>query len=175
MYFYNESLNTSKGTDRRDTELEKEGVFFRSDVAVEDAVNYASDRLLQCEEIVRTSMVEMQQLRSRYDMVLGGIDRELQTRANELLLQFNQLFSKSRYSHLATFSLDRYTDESIIVRFKYREDVRVTLNFTEPDFVDEKHTIQNVEVAYLSFLQGGKRQIKNSSLSVIVDELCKIL
>lgn len=175
MYFYNDSLNKRKGIDRRDVELEKEGVFFRPDVAVEDELDYASDQILQCEEIVRTSIVEMQQLRSRYKMVLDGLDRKLRTRANELLLQFNQLFSKSKYSHLAIFSLDRYTDESIIVRFKNREDVRVTLNFTEPDFVDERHMIQNVEVAYLSFLQGGKRQIKNSSLSVIVDELCKIL
>lgn len=175
MFFLNDNFNERREIDKKDSPSEKAGVFFQSGLAVEDAESYVIDQLLQCEKIVKSSMSEMKQLQQKYDMVLDGLDSNVRTRANELLLQFNQLFSTHKYSSMTTISLDRYTDESIIVRFRNREDVRVTLNFTEPDFADEQHTIQNVEVAYLSFIQGGKRQIKNSSLPAIVDELYKIL
>ena len=175
MKFFNGEIGVKESVEKeRDVSI-KEGLFFQSEVCVYDRMEKRNDNLLQCENIVRSSISEMEQLKNKYDVVLGNLEQNVRTRANELLLQFNQLVYKKHLNQKTSISVDRYTDESIIVRFQQREDVRVTLNFTEPDFIDDSHKIHNVEVAYLSYISDGKRRIRNSTLPVIVDELSRIL
>ena len=133
------------------------------------------DREVMDENIARSSILEMEQLKRHYQPVIDNLDKKERTRANELMLGFIQAITKRNFQRQVSFSIDRYTDKRIIVRFKQRADLRVTLNFTEPDYLDEVCTIKNVEVAYLSYLEGNNRHILNSSLSVIIDELCNLL
>lgn len=133
------------------------------------------DREVMDENIARSSIFEMEQLERHYQPVIDNLDKKERTRANELMLGFIQAITKRNFHREVSFSIDRYTDERIIVRFKQRSDLRVTLNFTEPDYLDEECTIKNVEVAYLSYLEGNNRHILNSTLSVIIDELCNLL
>lgn len=143
--------------------LEHENLFRQMDVEAKE------------ENISSSVIVEMGKLQQRYSVVVDALDSEVRTRANELLFAFIQGVSKHNIRNDVSCSIDRYTDESIIVRFRQREDLRVTLNFTEPEYIDEKCTIKNVEVAYLSYIEGHRRRILNSSLSVIIDELCRLL
>lgn len=159
----------------REEKAQKEGYFFLTEhVAIEN--EDVQDRIAQQQNsVIDASIMEMQQLQNCYKTILERLDYQTRTRANELLVSFNQALSRNRINSKACISIDRYTDESIIVRFSQRDDIRVTLNFTEPDYIDEANKILNVEVAYLSFVRNGKRHIHNSTMSVIVDELSELL
>lgn len=50
--------------------------------------------------------------------------------------------------------------------------VRLTINFTEPEYIDEH---RNIEEAYLSYVKGKTRIIRNSTLENIIMELEKLI
>lgn len=160
---------------RQELELPKD-VFFKDLAFIKRENLYRQLDIEAKEENLSSSViVEMRKLQQQYSVVVDTLESDVRTRANELLFAFIQGVSKHNLRNDVSCSIDRYTDESIIIRFRQREDLRVTLNFTEPEYIDEECTIKNVEVAYLSYLEGHQRHILNSSLSVIVDELCGLL
>lgn len=160
---------------QQETELPQDGFFKDLAFIKHEKLFRQLDVEANEENISSSVIVEMGKLQQRYRVVIDALESDVRTRANELLFAFIQGVSKHNLRNDVSCSIDRYTDESIIVRFRQREDLRVTLNFTEPEYIDEECTIKNVEVAYLSYLEGHRRRILNSSLSVIVDELCRLL
>lgn len=127
------------------------------------------------EKMMKSSIQTMGELRSRYVKAFNDMDDNIRRRANAMLVQFQQAISQKLSFDEVSYSVDCYTDESFIIRFSQRKDVRLTINFTEPEYIDEQRSIRNIEEAYLSYMKGKTRIIKNSTLDNIILELEKLI
>ena len=127
------------------------------------------------EKMMQNAIQTMGQLHSRYEEVFKVMDVPVRRRANAMLVQFQQAISQKRRNDEIIYSVDCYTDESLIIRFSQRKDVRLTINFTEPEYIDEQRCIRNIEEAYLSYMKGKTRIIRNSTLDNIIMELEKLI
>lgn len=129
-------------------------------------------RQVSAEKMMKKTIQTMGELHSRYEKVFDTMDVPIRRRANAMLVQFQQAMSQKRKIGEVFYSVDCYTDESLIIRFSQRKDVRLTINFTEPEYIDEQ---RNIEEAYLSYVKGKTRIIKNSTLENIIMELEKLI
>ncbi len=155
---------------------EKDSPFVNNSLlTVDEQQSFCERHQLIEEKMMQHAIQTMGQLRSHYEDVFDGMDSVVRRRANAMLVQFQQAMSRRHGTDGVTYSVDCYTDESIIIRFSQRKDLRLTINFTEPEFIDANRCTRNIEEAYLSYMKGKKRMIRNSTLDIIINELEKLI
>ena len=156
------------------SEAKEDGYPFINDSLFADEKHQAicEYRQVTAEKMMKKTIQTMGELHSRYEKVFDTMDVPIRRRANAMLVQFQQAMSQKRRTGEVFYSVDCYTDESLIIRFSQRKDVRLTINFTEPEYINEH---RNIEEAYLSYVKGKTRVIKNSTLENIIMELDKLI
>ena len=176
MKYYLKRPYFSDGDDLPPEIEEEETSFFNDSLLTSDEQKSIRDyRQVMTEKMMQHAVQTMEHLLGSYEEVFDGMDAVVRRRANAMLVQFQQaMYGQGREGDVS-YSVDCYTDESIIIRFSQRKDVRLTMNFTEPEYVDEQRCIRNIEEAYLSYLKGEKRVIRNSTLDNIIKELEKLI
>lgn len=127
------------------------------------------------EKVSTVSISRVFDLRKRYSTIYQSFSEDMSMSFNDRMTEVISILSEKKIS-IQDIVLDTFSEDSFIVSFTKRADVKLTINFTEPDriFVDGE-TINNVEVAYLTYKTDGRRRIINNTLHNIIEELTEIL
>lgn len=136
---------------------------------------FINDRDINEETNERKAIAAMKNIEQKYYRVFEKLDKSKRRRANELLMHFQVKIGLSGKDVVPEYTLDTFSEDRIYVTFTHHKDLRVTLNFTEDDFIDTAQTIRNVEVAYLSYKKENRRFIVNNTLDEIITHLLRLL
>lgn len=127
------------------------------------------------EQVTSVCINRVFELRTRYSGVYRSFSEEMSRSFNDRMTQVISRLSERNIT-IQDIVLDTFSEESFIVSFPERGDVKLTINLTEPDCINvDGETINNVEVAYLTFKTNGRRRIINNTLHNIIEELMDIL
>lgn len=127
------------------------------------------------EKVTTVSINRVFDLRERYSTIYQSFSEEMILSFNDRMTQVISRLS-DRDITIQDIVLDTFTEDSFIVSFPKRRDVKLTINLMEPDrIIVDGESINNVEVAYLTYKNDGRRRIINNTLHNIIEELMDIL
>lgn len=127
------------------------------------------------EKVTTVSINRVFDLRERYSTIYQSFSEEMSLSFNDRMTQVISRLS-DRDITIQDIVLDTFTEDSFIVSFPKRRDVKLTINLMEPDrIIVDGESINNVEVAYLTYKTDGRRRIINNTLHNIIEELMDIL
>lgn len=168
-------LNKLKSVQVRESS-KTDGVLFlnrHSQPLVSDA--FIADTYIHEETNERKAIAAMMGIEQKYIHVFKTLEKGKRRRAHELLMRFQIKIGLSGKEVTPNYTLDTFSEDRIYVTFPHHKDLRVTLNFTEDDYIDAAQTIQNVEVAYLSYRKNDRKHMVNNTLEEIVNQLLRLL
>lgn len=162
----------------------------QSQLAKEKKIHFINDRIgtshisvssqgqhisLTREIAMADSIKRVYDLKKRYRYIYDTFSEEISSLFNNrMCLVVSRLMENKVEIH--DISLDTFSEDSFIVSFAKRDDVKLTINLNEPDqIMVDGEIVNNVEVAYLTFNEGGKRRIINNTLRNILTELNSML
>lgn len=135
-------------------------------------ISVINDNDIFLDQSVSQCISRSQEISKRYSYIYNQLDESSRLLLRSRMQGLLSIMHRHQEIRVKDIVLDAYSESSFIVSFEDRSDLKLTINFDEPDYINsDNDRIANVEVAYLSFKSNGKRHTINNTFYNIIKQL----
>lgn len=142
------------------------------EVASPAVISAIRDRDVFLERSISQCIIMSQNISKKYSYIYDKLDEASRHLFRSRIQELLTVAQRHQEIRVKDIVLDAFSESSLVVSFENRKDLKLTINIDEPDYLHcDNASIENVEVAYLSFKSNGKRHTINNTFHNIIIQL----